>query len=513
MKKILFLTFLFASTKLNAQVPTILWEKTFGGGQNNRVYSVIRDDWNNLWVGGRASFDAEISSIDSIGNINWSHSYGGTNGNEKASQIIKNYNGNIVFAGYASSTNGDVIGLHGGTMSGGENDYWVVCLDTIGNIIWQKCLGGTGMNDAMSIQQTSDSGYIDFGHVEDDNGDITTYLGSYDIWIAKISSNGNLQWQKSFGGSAFDLAGKIICTPDGGYAFTGASASLDHHLTINRGSYDVWIVKISSNGIIQWQYSYGGSGSDGANDIVRDFNGNYYLIGNTNSGDFDINNPKGAGDILVMKTDSLGILQWSKCLGGSQNEEGQAGCLTTNGGVEIVGYSYSNDSNLSNNHGLKDAVAFEVDSSGNLLWAKSMGGSNNDEAFSVTQASDGGSIVCGYSLSSDGDIGIPNTGNEQNWIIRLSDIPVGILDNQECKNAVSGEIKNQNLAIRYEFDKDQSVEISVFDMSGKSLIIKKDSFKAGRNKIELPFSFRSGAYILKVVTRDRIFSCKIVCVQ
>ena len=97
------------------------------------------------------------------------------------------------------------------------------------------------------------------------------------------------------------------------------------------GSYDVWIVKISSNGIIQWQYSYGGSGSDGANDIVRDFNGNYYLIGNTNSGDFDINNPKGAGDILVMKTDSLGILQWSKCLGGSQNEEGQAGCLTTNG--------------------------------------------------------------------------------------------------------------------------------------------------------------------------------------
>ncbi|MBK7572954.1 MAG: hypothetical protein IPI10_15555 [Bacteroidetes bacterium] len=89
MKKILFLTFLFASTKLNAQVPTILWEKTFGGGQNNRVYSVIRDDWNNLWVGGRASFDAEISSIDSIGNINWSHSYGGTNGNEKASQIIK----------------------------------------------------------------------------------------------------------------------------------------------------------------------------------------------------------------------------------------------------------------------------------------------------------------------------------------------------------------------------------------------------------------------------------------
>ena len=93
---------------------------------------------------------------------------------------------------------------------------------------------------------------------------------------------------------------------------------------------------------------------------------------------------------------------------------------------------------------MKDAVAFEVDSSGNLLWAKSMGGSNNDEAFSVTQASDGGSIVCGYSLSSDGDIGIPNTGNEQNWIIRLSDIPVGILDNQECKNAVSGEIKNQS---------------------------------------------------------------------
>ena len=311
-----------------AQAPIIIWEHTYGGGQMDEAFSIFNDQYGSFWVSGMASSHALVFSIDNLGNQNWLKRYGGTYGTENAAQILRSFDGNIIFAGRASSTDGDVVGLHGalpGDLSG-DDDYWVVCLDTSGNILWQNCLGGNFSDDAYSIVQAPDSGYLIFGNIGSNDGQVNVYYGSDDLWIAKLTRTGLLQWRKTYGGSNNEIAGKIISTRDGGFIFCSSSQSFDYDVTSNFGSYDAWIVKLSSTGIIQWQRNYGGTGIDIANDIVQQDDGSYFVVGNTSSTDFDINDPKGQGDILVMKIDSIGGLRWCRCLGGSQNDAGFAGC-------------------------------------------------------------------------------------------------------------------------------------------------------------------------------------------
>jgi len=157
-----------------------------------------------------------------------------------ASSIQQTSDGGYIVAGYSSSTDGDVTGNHDST------DFWVVKLNSVGTIQWQKALGGTDYDWASSIQQTSDGGYIVAGWSESTDGDVTGNHGYIDCWVVKLNSNGNIQWQKALGGTERDFAYSIQQTADGGYIVAGFTTSTDGDVTGNHGDYDAWVVKLKA---------------------------------------------------------------------------------------------------------------------------------------------------------------------------------------------------------------------------------------------------------------------------
>lgn len=510
MKKVVYIfSFVLMNFNSLSQVPTIQWQRNYGMGGEDVLKSIKYSSLGYYVLAGYTlqNDNASILKIDTLGGIVWENNYGGSL-DEQARQLSITYDHKIVFIGEANSNDGDVSGVHGPwPFTNLIPDYWLVSLDTSGAINWQKCLGGTGADQGFSIVQTPDSGFFLTGTIADDNGDVDHYIGSNDIWIVKTDKFGNLIWRRTIGGTYNDFGNKCLMTSDGGFIIGGTSESPDVDVTGNHGSYDAWIVKVNSLGIIQWERSYGGSGGDGANDIIQGLNGNFYIIGTTNSNDGDISGVRGSADILVMKIDSLGNIRWQKCIGGTQLEEGRAGCLTASGGLQIVGYTYSNDFDAINNHGNKDVLAAELDFNGNLLWSQCFGGSADDEGYSIIQTTDGGTIFCGYTSSTDGDAVGNFSNNHRDWVVKLSPLPVNVPS--YSYNTINLKILKAADATIVSFDLNEPSEINLnlYDLLGRKLFEKKISGLLGENKVSLSFLLPSpNINILQLQTKNRVYS-------
>ena len=345
--------------------------------------------------------------------IQWQKSLGGPGG-DHAQSIIQTLDGGYIVAGLCSSNGGNVTGNHG------SSDYWIVKLSTTGIIQWQKSLGGTSVDGANSICQTTDGGYIVAGYSNSNNGNVTGNHGSQDYWIVKLSSTGIIQWQKSLGGTSNEEANSIYQTTDGGYIVAGYSFSSDGDVTGNHGSRDYWIVKLTSTGIIQWQKSLGGTGSDIALSIKQTLDGGYIIAGlSTTFNNGDVTSSHGSGDYWIVKLTSTGVIQWQKSLGGTSNDEAYSVIQTTDGGYIVAGHSYSNNGDVTGTHEGGDYWIVKLTSAGVIQWQKSFGGTRFDEAYSIIQTTDGGYVVIGNSESNDGDV----TGNHEGgdyWIVKLS---------------------------------------------------------------------------------------------
>jgi len=191
-------------------------------------------------------------------------------------------------------------------------------------IQWQKSLGGPSTDKALCIQQTTDGGYIAVGYSNSANGDVTGYHGGTDGWIIKIDALGILQWQKALGGSGYDAIQSIQQTSDSGYIVAGLTLSNDGDVNGNHGSYDYWIIKLNSNGVIQWQKTLGGTDSEKATSIKQTSDGGYIIAGFTlsNNGDVSGNHGNGNYDYWIVKLYSNGSIQWQKSLGGTNSVYG-----------------------------------------------------------------------------------------------------------------------------------------------------------------------------------------------
>ena len=287
-----------------------------------------------------------------MGNIQWQKCLGGSLG-EDAFSIYQSVDGGYVLVGNTQSNDGDVSGNHGNV-----DDVWVVKLNSSGIIQWQKCLGGSAYDYATSIQQTTDGGYILTGYTQSNNGDVSGNHGSspfVDAWVVKLNSLGNLQWQKCLGGTSDDYGYSIIQTTDGGYILASITSSNDGDIIGNHGNEDIWAVKLSSLGNIQWQKCLGGTSGDGGYSIKQITDGGYVIAGQTFSNNGDVSGYHGYGDMWVLKLNSLGNIQWQNCLGGTITERALSFQETTDGGYILAGYTESNNGDVSGNHGNSDA--------------------------------------------------------------------------------------------------------------------------------------------------------------
>lgn len=440
MKKILtFFVILFTSLTLFSQTFTTQWKVSLGGSDIDNANSILQttdggyiaagfSDSNNGDVSGNhGNPDYWIVKLNNQGVIQWQKSLGGTSV-EQAHSIIQTTDGGYVVAGYSYSNNGDVSGNHGGY------DSWVVKLNNLGVIQWQKSLGGTGSDLANSIVQTADGGYIVAGFSDSNNGDVSGNHGSSsDCWIVKLNDLGVIQWQKSIGGSNYDDAYSIVQTTDGGYIVAGVSSSNDGDVSGNHGTFDYWVVKLNSLGVIQWQKSLGGSSDDYAYSIVQTTDGGYVLAGVSISNNGDVSGNQGAFDYWVVKLNSFGVIQWQKSLGGTGSDFAYSIIQTTDGGYVVAGYSNSNNGNVSGNNGRNDYWIVKLNNLGVIQWQHCLGGSNDDIASSIIQTSDGSYVVAGMVISNDGDVS-GNHGSSDFWITKFSVLNFAVSPNYPCQD-------------------------------------------------------------------------------
>src|SRR6185436_2258986 len=280
----------------------------------------------------------------------------------------------------STSNNGDVTGNHGGV------DCWIFKINSTGALEWQKSYGGSSIEIPYDIHSTNDHGFIFAGYTNSNNGDITLNHGFDDYWIVKTDSAGNIQWQKSFGGSDQDHALSVQQTTDGGYLAGGFSNSLNGDVTLNNGSYDYWIIKLDSAGSLLWQQSLGGSLDDKGQCLALCADGGFVISGFTASSDSDVTFNHGYEDLWMVKFDSSGLIQWEKSFGGSGVDQAYSIKQITDGGYIAAGSSYSLDGDVTGNHGGYDYWVLKTDSAGALEWEKSLGGSSVEEAYCIRAA-------------------------------------------------------------------------------------------------------------------------------
>lgn len=371
----------------------------------------------------------QISVSNAQSTIEWQKCLGG-NKSDIPYSIQQTSDGGYIVSGYSSSNDGDVT-LHYGSEN--YRDEWIVKLDNNGAIQWQKTYGGSNMEYANSIVQTTDGGYVVVGQSNSVDGDLTANHGGFDYWIYKLDDSGNMIWQHSYGGSGDDIPNSVQQTTDGGFIVAGISGSTNGDVTGNHGTDDYWVIKLDASGVLQWQKCYGGSWYDWAMSVGLTTDGGYIINGFGGSNDSNITGSHGLTDMWIVKTDSVGTIQWQKSHGGSSYDYGYSCKQTNDGGYIAAGYSTSINGDVTVNHGNSDYWIVKTDSAGDIQWQKSLGGSKEEETKVVRQTVDGGYIVAGYSRSVNGDVaGLHDTSGYYYdcWIVKL--LPTGDIDWQKC---------------------------------------------------------------------------------
>lgn len=421
------LLFLCSAFSLSSQA-VISWDRLYGGSSTEYPYDIKQtSDYGYVLACTTSSTDGDITEsygdediwilkLDSVGQIEWQKSLGGSK-SDRATSINQTNDGGFIVAGRTFSNNGLVTGNHG------SSDFWVVKLDSKGGLEWQRTYGGSKAEQAGTIGQTSDGGYIAISTTESKDGDVSFNHGYYDVWVLKLSEFGEIQWEKTFGGTDSEVLymPDIQETTDYGYILASTTYSLDGDVTRNHGEYDAWIIKLSITGEIIWQKSYGGKSAEVHNDIyITQINeGGYIISTTTKSIDGNVSGNNGNRDLWMIKINEQGEIEWENTLGGSGDDYQGPVISTPDGGYAVAGVTFSDDFDVSGNHGKSDIWLVKLSQTGELEWQRALGGSQLDSKGGITLAHGGGFLITGSARSSNGDVsGIPIQSGV--WVIKLS---------------------------------------------------------------------------------------------
>lgn len=284
-------------------------------------------------------------------------------------------------------------------------------------LAWQKSLGGSSFEVANSVCTTADGAYFILGFSSSQDGHVIGNHGGYDMWGIKINESGDF-FQIPLGGSSDEKGYKVKQCPDGGYILIGGSSSNDGQVTGNHGNSDVWVVKLNAGGSIDWQKSLGGSLGESAHAVELTSDGGYLIGASTDSNDGDVSSNHGSLDVWLVKLDAFGTMEWEKTYGGSNVDVCYSLLETEDGGYIMAGNSSSMDGDVVGNHGDGDYWIVKIDADGNIQWQNCLGGTDQDEARDIIVSSDGYYYVSGYTTSEDGDIVNP-IGSFDFWLVKL----------------------------------------------------------------------------------------------
>ncbi len=348
------------------------WEKTFDKHNYEWTYSIKQTSDSGFIIAGNTctlffpmNCDIWLIKTDSEGSIVWDKIFGGF-GIERVWSIQGTRDGGYIMAGETGMEN--------------WNDIWLIKTDSEGSVVWDKKFNNSKFDQAYSVKQTMDGGYIVAG------------VSNYDVWLIKTNSYGMPEWNKTFGGSSYDSARSVQQLPDGGYILNTYTYSF------GAGNTDLWLIKTDSNGIEEWNKTYGGIGHDSAWSLQRTSDGGYIVGGQTKA--FD-----GEWAGWIIKTDSDGNVDWDKVYDGSNYGVSRSIKQTMDGGYIVIG-----DTNPIG-AGFSDIYLIKLDSYGNMELNWTYGNLSADRAGEIEPTFDNGYIIGGtkHSIESKNDI----------WLVKI----------------------------------------------------------------------------------------------
>jgi len=492
----------------------IQWQQVIGGVHSEYLYDLkATPDYGFLLIGssfsgksgnktetGQGNLDYFLWKMSESGNLDWQKSIGGTGNDFLYSASITKEGGYILGGSSDSPQSGSKIqGNFGGL------DFWIVKLSPEGEEEWQTNLGGVGNDLLKTIQQTPDGGYIIGGSSDSPliydkdktlvGNKTSAHNGSYDYWIVKLNSLGEIEWQKSYGGNFSDELQDILVLEDG-YLIGGNSNSRKdsgNKTSPNYGESDFWIIRINSDGEEVWQETYGGEGEDVLSGLLLTENG--YLLAGSSSSD---NRGTNGGSFRVMEIDKEGDVLWDETYNFGKSDVLVKATKTKDNQYLLGGYTLTDHAN-------RDYLALKINQRGEMLWQQTFGGRGNDYLSGLIQMRDGGYLLAGSSDSpKSDDKDRSSIGGTDYWLIKLGN------ENQLAEERKLVEIypnptyQYVNIIVSTEF---KEAEVEVFDMNGRKLQNKKMLYRS--DVVDLQ-SYPPGVYIFKLKIDDKVQDIKVI---
>lgn len=510
--KYLLILFLIQSTNLLPSQASIIWQKTYGGNGSEFLRGgvlptsfgyIIAGDSESDFAGNKRieNHGIWLIGIDSTGKILWQRGYCDPLSSLWAFTKTPDEN-------YIISANSYSDSCMDKSQKSYKADIWIIKIDESGEILWEKTLSGDDNDVAPRLISTLDGGYLIGVSSDSQKGlsKLDSSKGRSDLWIVKLDSLGNIDWQKSIGGTHEDGLTSIIEVSDG-YILGASSSSVisGDKTNTNYGAADYWVIKLDKIGNIKWQRNFGGSSQDNLYSLIETDDHYIVLAGFSRS---DISGNKntiqvGKGDWWVVKLDSLGNEIWQKNYGGTEPESEFVYLKSgKNGEFYLYGSSASgptgNKTTLS--QGSMDYWLLNLNGTGDILWQHSFGGNSIDYLRSLLIESDSSFILSGQSQSVvSGDKNESGYGEYDYWVLKIKMDPItATYHNKESEVIVFPNPTNDFLYIYSDIEFDHAIILNLIGNNYYQLL-------NGKHFIDLS-EFSKGIYIIELFDKNGNFS-------
>ncbi len=349
---------------------------------------------DTLFLGGQKYIIPGLNSRN-IQSITGGLVLGGT-GNEQIKAVVQLADGSWIIGGETTSNNGNVSGNHG------QRDIWIAKISADLKLLSAKCFGGSDYDQLTVIKKLANGNILLGGTTESNSGDISGNHGNFDIWIAEITPALAIERSVCLGGTNTEFLTDVVVTSDNGYLVAGTTLSGDGSVSVNKGSADIWLAKLNSQLVMQWNKSYGGSRYDALAAIVP-MDNNFALVGHSESNDLDMAGNNGALDIWVGLINSTGTLLKTKMTGTISNEMVKSVVKTDGNNLIVNGITFADNWDPAGSIKQKNIFVFKIDAStGSVAWTNTIGGFDSETANYAAIVS-GNLFLGGTSSSADGD--------------------------------------------------------------------------------------------------------------
>ncbi|QRR02450.1 CBM96 family carbohydrate-binding protein [Dyadobacter sandarakinus] len=437
-KKSLLTACLLCAGTLHAQ-PGIEWSRLYSKPGDDKFTSIMNTADGGYVVAGENTsklpgdlgyLDFRLTKVSATGALQWEQSFGG-NKHDQDTRVALAPDGGYLLAGTSRSNKSRDKSENDRALSpDNAGDFWIIKLSKDGTKQWEKTIGGDNQDLLKAVSPTPDGGYLLAGStLSGTSGEKkTASKGSYDFWLVKIDGNGNVQWDKSFGGTGDDQLSAMKLTSDGVIIGGTSDSPLGADKTRQAfGKNDFWLVKVTFNGDKIWDKTIGGNDTDVLTDLEITSDGGFIICGNSRSGISGNKSKKSLGldDYWVVKTDALGNVQWDNALGGTSYDYASSVIPLPEGGYAVSGYSYSrlNGNKTAPLKGLYCVWLIRLDASGTMVWNQTYGASDYPDfavPADITLAADGSLLLAGLAKVESGtaDIPMPSAGRDA-WLLKL----------------------------------------------------------------------------------------------